>query len=335
MELNTVSLSDFVRLADIIFEKEKASLGQEMYTSGIVVTESIPMNSGNTREYTEIDLEEYADFKGQGDQASRAKVQQGYNKVITSYRIAKDIGITYEMRTQNKYVEVVRRLTNLARLAVNRRELDLTHRFTFGTDTSYTDKNGRTIDTTLGDSLQLFYSAHTVKGSSTTYRNRLANNPQFSRGALEGMEKLIVEETINQFGEKMVQPFDIIWTSDDPNTINTVLEYLKSTGTPDSANSGVVNVYKGKYRHIVLPRLATDANGAVDSDKRRYWGLASSMASTFHCGVWEEPHLKNPAELNAGEDFSTDDWNFGVRAGYGIAIVNASWVKMSSGDGTA
>lgn len=337
MELSTVSLSDFVRLAAIIFEKEKASLGQEMYTSGIVQVETIPQNTGNTREYTEIDLEEYADFKGQGDQASRAKVQQGYSKVVTTYRFAKDIGITYEMRTQNKYVEVVRRLTNLARLAINRRELDLTHRFTFGTATSYTDKNGRTIDITTGasSSQQLFDTDHPVRGSSTTYRNRLANNPQVSKGAIEGMEKLVVEETINQFGEKMVMPFDIIWSSDDPNTINTIREYLQSTAAVEAPNAGVTNVYKGKYRHVILPRLATDKNGAVDSTKRRYWGLVSTVYSTFHLGVWEQPHLKNPADLNAGEEFSTDDWNFGVRNGYGMAVVEGSWCKFSSGDGTA
>jgi len=336
MELNTVSLSDFVRLAGIIFEKEKASLGQEMFTSGIFNIEAIPQNSGNTREYTEIDLEEYAKFKGQGDQASRAKVQQGYSKVMTSFRIANDIGITYEMRTQNKYIEVIRRLTNLARLPVNRRELDLTHRFTFGTAISYTDMDGRTIDITTGASTsqQLFDTDHPVRGSSTTYRNRLANNPQVSKGAIEGMEKLVVEETINQFGEKTVLPHDIIWSSDDPNTINTIREYLQSTASIEGINAGVVNVYKGKYRHVILPRLATDANGAVATTKRKYWGLVSSVGSSAHCGIWEEAHLKAPADLNAGEEFSTDDWNFGVRAGYGITILNGGWVKFSSGDGT-
>ncbi len=335
MELNSVSFSDFVRLADIIFEKQKQSLRQEAMNSGMFVREAIPTNSGNTREYTEIDLQEYAQFKGQGDQANRAKVQQGYNKVITSYRVALDIGITYEMRTQNKYPEVVRRLTNLANTAINRRELDLTHRLTFGTATSYTDMDGRTIDTTIGDTLALFSTVHTVVGSSTTYRNRLANNPQLSRGSLEGMEQLVAENTINQFGEKMVVPFDILWVSDDPNTVNTAMEYLKSVGSPDYANSGVTNVYKGKYKLAILPRLATDANGAVDTTKRKYWGLASSLYSTAHLAVWEEPHLKVPENLNAGEEFSTDDWNFGVRAGYGIAIVNGGWVKFSSGDGTA
>lgn len=336
MELNTISLSDFTRLAVIIFEKEKQSLNQAARNSGIFVVESIPMNSGNTREYTEIDLEEYATVKNQGDQSSRAKVQQGYNKVITSYRVSKDIGITYEMRTQNKYPEVVRRLTNLAGLAINRMDLDLTHRLTFGSATSYTDQDGRTIDISVGDALALFSTVHKVKGSSTTYRNILAGNPQYSKSALEGMERLVVEETINQFGQKMVIPFDILWTTDDPNTINQVLVDLRSMAATDAGlNSGVLNPYKGKYRHVILPRLATAADGSVDSTKRKFWGLASSYISTAHLAIWEEPHLKVPSDLNAGEEFSTDDWNFGVRAGWGIAIVNSTFIKVSYGDGTA
>jgi len=335
MELNNAVLSDFVRLAGIIFEKAKESLGQEARNSGIFVYETLGMNTGNTREYTEIDLNEYAKVKSEGDQASRAKVQQGYNKVLTSYRVAQDIGITYEMRSQNKYPDVVRRITSLAGLAINRMELDLTHRITFMTATTYTDMDSRTINISVGDTLALASTVHTLRGTSTTFRNRLANNPQVSKGAIEGMERLVAEETLNQFGEKVVIPFDVIFSSDDPNTVNTIREYLQSTAAVEATNSGVVNVYKGKYRHVILPRLATDANGAVDSTKRRYWGLVSTSFSTAHFAVWEEPRLKNPANLNAGEEFSTDDWNFGVRAGYGITIVNAPWIKVSTGDGVA
>lgn len=335
MELTTVSLSDFTKLATVIFEKERASLPLEARNSGLFVIDQIQQGTGNTREYTEIDIEEYASNKGQGDQSSRARVQQGYSKTMTSKRIAKDIGITYEMRTQNKYPEVVRRLTNLAQLAVNRMELDLQHRITFAADTSYTDKDGETVPTTLGDTYQLAYTAHTLKGSSTTFRNRLAGNAQLSKGSLEGMETLVIEQTYNHLGEKVVVPFDILWTTDDPNTVNTAMEYLKSVAAPDYSNSGVKNVYQGKYRHVILSRVATDKNGAVDTTKRKYWGLASSMKSTAHLGIWEEPHLKVPSDLNAGEEFSTDDWNYGVRAGYGIAIVEGSWFKFSSGDGTA
>lgn len=335
MELNTVTLADFVKLATVIWEDAFAGVPQTVRQSGLFNVDPIPMNSGNTREYSEIDGEQYAKLKDEGDQATRAKVQQGYSKTMTQKRVAMDIGITYEMRTQNKYPEVVRRLTTNASQVAARMDLDLSHRIGFGTATTYTDMDGQTVDIAVGDALQLFYTAHTLKGSSTTYRNRLANNPRLSKGALEGMERLVVEETYDQFGVKMTMPFDVLWTTDDPNTVNTAREYLQSTADVEGAHSGIVNVYQSKYRHVVLPRVATTATGAPDSTKRYYWGLASTMMTTAHLGVWEEPHLKTPSDLNAGEDFATDDWNFGCRGGYGIAIVSGSWIKMSSGDGTA
>jgi len=335
MELNIISQSDFVKLGTVIFLKAKESVAESMRRSGLVKEVPISEHTGNTREFTEIDLNEYASYKGESDQASRAKVQQGYSKVMTAYRIASDIGISYEMRTQNKYPEVVSRLTNLGSQGPKSMDLDLSHRITFCTATSYTDRDSRTISATVGDGFELAYSAHTLAGSSTTFRNRLANNPLLSRGSLESMENLIVTETYNQFGEKMVMPFDILFTTDDSVTVNMAKELLKSTSSPDGLNSGVVNVNQSKYRHVILPRVATTAAGAPDSTKAKYWGIASSAYSTLYLGVWEEAHLKTPAALNAGEEFSTDDWNFGLRAGYGIVTVSASWFKFSSGDSTA
>ena len=335
MELNTVSLSDFTKLANVIWGKAYSSIAQTMRGSGLVKEYPIPQNSGNTREFTEIDTEEYAKFKGEGSQAERAKVQQGYTKVMTMKRVAMDIGITYEMRTQNKYPDVVARLTNLGTQVAKRMDLDLSHRIGFAASTSMTDMDGNTVDLTVGDTKQLAYSAHTLRGSASTYRNILANNPKLSKGALESMERLVVEETLNQFGEKMTMEFDILWTTDDPNTVNTAKEYLQSTADITGSNAGVKNVYMSKYRHVVLPRVATTAAGAVDATKRYYWGLASSQMSSFYLGIWEEPRLKTPANLNAGEEFSTDDWAYGSRGGYGLCVVGAIWFKMSKGDGTS
>jgi len=335
MELPTVGLSVFVQLANVIFEKAKDAVDMSMSNSGIFKIESVPGNTGNIRQYTEIDLNRYASKKGQGDQAKRAKVLQGYSKNLESYRVAADIGITYEMRTQNKYSDVISRLTNLANQAMERKELDMSHRIGFGASTTYADMDGDTIDIAVGDTYALFYSGHTIKSAATTYRNILANNPQLSRGSLELMEKQIVENSVNQFGEKVKVPFDILWTTDDPNTINTALEYLRSIASPDGLNSGVTNVYKGKYKHVILPLVATDASGLVDSTKAKYWGLASSSTTSAHVLVWEEARLKTPSEGNNGEEFSTDDFNFGVRAGYGIAIVNGQFISLSKGDGTA
>jgi hypothetical protein len=336
MELNSISLSDFTKLATVIWLKAKDSVPTTMRTSGIFQVVPIPSNSGETREFSEIDGNEYASVKGQSDQAARARVLQGYSKTMRVYRVAQDIGISYEMRKFNKYPEVVSRLTNLGRLADNRMDLDLAHRITYAASTSYTDMDGRTVATTTGDGFQLAYTAHrTTAANSKTYRNILANNPQLSDGSLEAMERLIVENTINNAGEKMTMPFDILWTTDDPTTVNMAKKLLKSTAAVDGLNSGVINVNSSKYRHIILPRVATDNVGAVDTTKSKYWGLVSSSYSSAYLGVWEEAHLKTPSDLNAGEEFSTDDWNFGVRAGYGIEIVSGQWFKMSKGDGTA
>src|SRR3990167_9314963 len=332
MELNTASYPIFTRLAGVLFEKLKDTVMSNAKGSGLFNVNDIPANSGEVRDFQEFDHELYADNKDEGDQSGRAKVTLGYNKQVTAKRISKDIGITFEMRRFNKYPEVVRRLTNLAQYVPNRIELDLSHRIGFGTATAYTDKDGSSVDITCGDALALFSTAHLLTGTATTYRNRLAGNPQLSKGALEGMERLVTEQTLNNYGEKITVPFDVLWTTDDPNTVNTALEYLNSVAAPDFANSGVTNVYKAKYRHIKLPLVPTTAAGAPDATKRRYWGIASTQYSDAHLGIWEAPHLKTPSDLNAGEEFSTDDWNYGVRSGYGIGIVTGRAHKFSSGD---
>lgn len=334
MELNTATLNDFVRNAQILFLKGLDAVPMVARQSGIFRIDNIPDHQGNTKEYSEIDLQEYALVKGEGDQTSRAKVQQGYNKVGTLYRVAIDIGITYEMRHYNKYIDVIARLTNLGQLAAKRMELDLSHRITFCTATSYTSMEGLTIDVTVGDTLALASTVHTVRGTTTTFRNRLANNPLFSRGSLEGMEQMIIENSINQFGEKITIPYDIIWSTDDANTCNTIAEYLKSTAAPDALNNGVVNVYQGKYRHVILPRVATTNLGQVDSSKAKYWGLASSMNSQAFLAVNEEPGLKTTTDNGSNTDFSTQDWSMGSTAGYFIVIPGARFFTVSTGDAT-
>ncbi len=337
MELNRTSFSDFVKLAKVIWIKGAESVKNHMIDSGMVRVTDIPEHTGNTREFSEIDTNEYLTYKGEGDQAARGRIQQGYTATMTHYRVAENIGITYEMRTQNKYPEVINALLNGGRKGWNTIDLDLSHRLTFGTATSYTDRDGRTIDVTTGagSAQQLFDTDHPLNGSDTTWRNRLANNPRLSKGAIEGMERLVVEQTFSQLGEKKSIPFDILWITDDPNHFNTAKEYLKSTGAPDAAHAGVVNVYAGKYKLAVLPRVATTATGAVDTAKRYFWGLASSILTSLYLGMWERPHMISPKAGSNAEDVMTDDWEFRNRAGYGVVTVGGNWVKFSSGNGVA
>ena len=335
MEININSISDFTRNAEILWTKGNMSVDPVARKSGLFKELAIPQLSGNTREFSEIELNEYARKKGESDQATRAKVQQGYTKIGTLKRIASDIGISYEMRTQGKYPEMVSKLTNLGSQAAKRLELDLQHRVTFGIATTYVDMDGDTVNIAVGDTLALFSTAHTLRGSSTTFRNRLANNPQVSKGAIEAVQKQAIENSYNQFGEKMTMTYDVLWTTDDPATINTVKEILRSTSNPTQNNPSVINAQQGSYRHIILPRVATTNVGAVDSTKAKYWGIASTEYSTAYLGVHEEARLKSPTVGSNAEEFSTDDWNYGSRAGYMVVVVSANWIHFSSGTAEA
>lgn len=335
MELSTIQYPDFVNLLTLIWKKGYNATPKAMRNSGIAQLSSIPANSGNTRKFTEFDTNRYLKDKEENAQAERGKFAQGYSKIMEKKRIGENFSISYEMRTENKYPEVLKMATSNSQKGNNSIELDLSHRLTFGTSTSYTDRSGKTVDTTVGDGFALFYTAHTLTASPSTYRNILANNPKLSQGSLEAMEKLISTEAYNNFGEKSGTSADILWTTDDPNTVNTARKILQSTADVDSANSGVTNVNRGKYRLVILPLVATDAFGAPDSDKYYYWGLSSSMESQLMLGVWEEPHLM-PAQANANsENIQTDAWEFRDRAGYGIVTVSGRGNWMSKGDGTA
>ena len=331
MELNTFTLPDFTALFNVIWVDTQESIPMVARNSGIWRVMPIANNSGDSRRMSEVDLEEYARRKTQGGQAERARFQQGYTKDLSTERVALDVGVTYEMRTQNKYPEVLQRLENLAALAPNRIELDLQHRISFATATSYVNMDGETVDTTGGDSLAWASSAHTVRGSAATYRNRLQNNPAVSKGSIEVLRRMVKENTINQFGQKKVGNHDILWTTDDEVDINVVQELLFSTGNVDYTNSAIKNPLQGKYRHVILPRVATDAEGNVDTSKRHYWGSASSTLTTAYLGVWEEPHMLPFWDAVDGSDNKMT----GVRAGYGICHVTGRGFAFSSGDGSA
>jgi len=214
-------------------------------------------------------------------------------------------------------------------------ELDLTHRFTFGTATSYTDMDGETVATTVGDGFQLFYTAHTVTGSSTTYRNRIANNPALSKGGLQAARKLFAQQMIDSSGNKVVIIPNTLIIADNPETEDTAKELLRSSGDVTAAHEGVENVYKGAYNLLKLPYLATDNVGAFNSAKEDYWMLADLSHTDAIVEFSEAPHMIAPAPGKNSEDFDNDDWKFKSSSAYGIEITDPKWIVMSDGIGTA
>lgn len=323
--LNTITFPEFTDLV-----RREWVTNQKMITPQarqIYITDPIGKGQGNTKKYNEVDTETYAKLKRQGEAVTKANVGVGYDKTMTKKRIGLEIDITQEMRDENRYPEVGALITNLTHFCPQRIELDATHRLTFGASVSYVDMDGDTVDLTGGDTLAIFSAVHTLKFSTVTWSNIVSGNPVFSQGALEAAELLTTTEILSNFGERRVMNFNTIIIGNDPNTKNSVKQFLNSTSDVTQNNPGVMNIYQNAYSVLVLPQLATTATGANDSTKRRYWFLAAigqgvSGLQAYY-GQWEAPHMvASPASGNNMEDPHRDVWSYGTRAGYGFVIVS-------------
>lgn len=320
--LNTLTLpemTDLVRREWLTLNEEHPKNAKQLF-----ITEPVGSGQGSSKRYSEIDIEKYADVKGEGANSKKAKVGVGYQIDMTARTFSKEIDITLEARNDNKYTEVGSLITSLGNFCENRMDLDLTHRLTFCTSSSYTDKNGDTVTVTVGDGNPLVYATHSLVFSSTQYRNRVSGDPVFSQGAFEAALLLGATQILTNFGEKKSMRFNTIITGDDPGTVRAVKQLLNSMADVDAAQSGVANVYKGSFNHVILPDLATTAAGAYDSTKRRWWFMAATGQGAAgwqaYLGTWIAPQFLAPSDANAGMDIHNYNWTYSTYTRYGIAV---------------
>ena len=331
---NTIALSELVDLTRRKFEMVSGLVDPNDIMQ-FYQTEPFPQNSGNSRLINEIDTQTYARNKAEGAPAKKGQVGVGYSATLTIKRVALEVDITYEMRTQDRYPEIGAKLTSLTEFVQQRRALDLTHVLTFATSTSYTDMDGDTVDLTVGDTNCLAYSAHTLKFSSTTYSNRLSGDPVFSKGALEVAQTMGMTQIFSNFGETRVMDFNVIFCSKhDATTVNDIKQFLHSTSDNTQNNSGVLNTHKDEMRLVTLASLATDIYGVYNYAKKKWWGIAAiggvgDRSWQARYAESEAPNMKYPATGNNGEDFHTDNWCFGVRGGYGKRALSGRGIIFS------
>lgn len=334
--INTGSYAELYSLVTIAWDDAARNLSLEVRPANIFIEKPLPDGTGKFRRYSEYDFEMYAHDKAEGAPAAIQKSQLGYEIDATLTRKGLNVEFTYEGKHYEKYSFNTDAVKEARQSLDNRLDLDLQHRFTFGTATSYVNQDGATVNIAVGDGLALFSTVHTLKATTETYRNILAGNPQVSQGALEAMEKMWVENTLNNFGQKYGRQANVIWSADDSNTLNTIRELLKSTAKVSAPNASVVNVYEGKYRPVKLSRVATTANGGVDSTKSRYWGLIATEMGGWqaYLSVNEEAHLM-PLQNTNSVDVRTDNTSIPARIGYAIAILSGRFCTLSKGNGDA
>lgn len=319
---NTLTLSELTDLVRRQWTTMKDMLPRE--AKQLFISEPVGAGQGSSKRIMEFDGETFADFKPEGSNSQMAQVGVGYSKDMTARTFSKEITITLEMRNDNRYAQIGQMIIDLSQFCENRQDLDLTHRLTFATSTSYTDMNGETVDVSMGNGLALLSTVHTLAFSSTTYSNRLTGDPAFSQSSYEAALLLANSQTYNNFGQQRVLNYNTIVTWRDPGTIRTVKQLLNSMADIDGAQSGLANVYKNGARHVELPYLASTASGAYDSTKKRWWFLIAVGMNGWqaYVGDWISPTLKTPASGNNGEDIHSLNWTYVTYCRYGIAVVS-------------
>ena len=321
--LNTITFPELTDLVDRYF----VSVGGLIVpvAKSLYITEQMGANQGELKLLQEYDYSTYAKAKPQGVDAKKAAFGVGYSITIKVKRIGIESEITFEMRKFNKVTETMAVIQSLPHFCPQRVELDLTHRFTFASSTSYTDMDGNSVDLTVGDGLALASASHTLRFSSTTYSNRISGDPLFSKGALEAAELLTTTDILSNFAEKRTMNFNRIITGNNPTVVNAVKQFLRSTSDNTQNNAGVVNVNQDKYTHVILPQLATTATGAIDSTKKNYWFLAAIGAGLSgwqaYYVEWEAMNLI-PSTAGNGQDVHKDIWYFNVRQSYNVGVVS-------------
>jgi len=333
MLFSTYSFPDLTDIINLNFAERMMKHPRQMAKTGIVKSEVIPANSGDSRLHAEAYSDtEYAMRRNEGEQSKSKIVVDGYKKFTKAQDVSISANITENMRRYGKNKEIETQILSLSDIPMNREELDLAHRLTFGFVSSYVNSDGETVDVTVGNGLSLINPLHTLTGSATTFRNQVAGNPTCSTAAIEAAESLFTLMPDN-LGNLINMTPEVIITTNDPATVNNVKTFLQSTAAISAPNANVVNVYEGKYRHQMVDRLDTDAKGAKDATKKLYWFLASTDKSSFMQDVYKPLMLTAPT-VGDGQEVLTGTWTYNSCMAYGLAILNGQWIVGSKGDGT-
>lgn len=244
-------------------------------------------------------------------------ISPGYSKNLTVQEKSYSLSLTWRFIYGCKYPE---QITNIVRAdaeaLAKRMEYDMAAPFTYCTSTAVTNIDGRSVDVSSGDGLSLANASHTVRNSSTTYRNRVATDPQISRGAIQLAQNLFQQQMIDNNGQRVIITPDTIVTCSDQTTYDTAMQLMKSSAPLDAPNASVYNPQMGIYR--VVRAWAIDSTFSVggkgftfDSTKSKQWMLVDSKNSGLYLVVTLYPTVDAPTESNGGVDFMTRQrtWN--------------------------
>lgn len=276
---------------------------------------------------------------GEGDDAFQGQISPGYSKNIVVYRRTYSLALTWMFSYHNKYPEQQNDIIRGVAISTGARmEYDMSAPFTYCTSTSYTNIDGRVVDISTGDGLSLANASHTLRNSSTTYRNIVANNPQLSAGALELAENLFTQQMYDNNGNRVVCVPDCLVLCTDKTTYNVALKIIKSSAPMDAPNAGVHNPYNGAYK--IVRAFGIDSTFTVggtaftfDATKSKQWMLVNSVNPGVWIYITQNPQVMAPSYANGGTNFLNDNSTWKASTVYEPIALDPRFAVISLGTG--
>lgn len=337
---NSTSLPDFVANLQVLFNKGFTQTFEDQEDSAAQFYQELRLGAheGITRRVEEpLTGRGYARIMDEGDNVRIEQIAPGYYKDVTVARRSSGLDVTWFFEYHNKYPEQIAGIYRDVGLNLRERmELDMQLPFGFGTATTYTDMDGRTVDISPGDGLQLWYTAHTLTGSSITTRNRLANNPQVSDGSVESAMTLFNQNQYTNSGMPVPGTPDTIVVTRDQTQYHVAMKIVNSMSPQNAPNSGVFNPLRQRMRVVRLMRWDYTADGrTLDSTKLKYWMVVDSSQKVGYVMITEDPNVTLPTVSNGGILWTNEDRRIKGTCTYEPCVLNPRFAVFSSGDGTA
>lgn len=276
VNLNTMSVPQLFDLLERTVMSNSHIKGTvEMFgdrVASLYMNKAFVPNTGQYMTLTEQDMQTYGNEQPEGSNPIFAKFGIGRTLTFTFTDYGNAYQSTARARLTMKHADVVAKWADLPRLLVERRYLDGVHRLTFAASASYTNMDGTVKSNVCIDGLAPVSASHTLPFSSSTYTNIVPSNPVFGKSGLLAAELLFKTEIKDGFGvQQNIEPNTLI-TTNDPTLVYNVRQILGSSTEVGQSNSAVINALT-RYRHVVLPKLDSDANGAYDATKKDTWFL--------------------------------------------------------------
>lgn len=228
------------------------------------------------RDYSYIADSGFGKVVVEGADYTTRTINQGDTLSVSVVKRGDAATITEDLVDGLKYREIQKKLTNLGAALFRTRARDATQvNYSFSFSASFTDAEGNAVTNAIAKGSEAIYADTHTMGDGSTFDNLQGTPSPIGESTLRSLQDLTVD-----FYDENGLPVTtwgiggdlVLWTSTDVSVDHAAYRLTSQDWNYNSANRDI-STFKGVYRHVKLPYLATNASGTRDTTKEKYYGI--------------------------------------------------------------